>query len=283
MKNDSYLDFLKNFFKENPLALLGFLIVSINIFLIFFVQLVAPYDPELAIQGEHLLPPSFRHLMGTDSSGMDIFSRVLYAPRVDFVIAFTATSLAVLIGAPIGVITGYYSGFISEFLARISDVIHSFPPFVLAMVAVAIAGQKIVNVIYVLALLNAPLFVRLLRTRVNSLREKAFIEAARCSGNTNLQIVFKHIWRNSWHIITVQFSVNVGWAMLLTAGLSFIGAGVPVPTPEWGSMISIGASNIVTGEWWVAFFPGLALGITVLGLAFIGETIEKLLDPLRRY
>lgn len=282
MKQDSYGEFLLEFFKKNPLSILGFCIVFLNIFFIFFAPLISPYHPETAMQGKHLLPPSFDHLMGTDSSGMDIFSRVIYAPRINFVIAFTATALAVLIGAPLGVISGYYSGYISEGISRFFDVIHSFPPFVLAMVAVAITGQQISNVIYVLAFLNAPLFVRLLRTKVNYIREKPYIEAAKCSGNTDLQIVFKHIWRNSWHIILVQFSVNVGWAMLLTAGLSFIGAGVPVPTPEWGSMISIGASNIVTGEWWVALFPGVALGVTVLGVALVGEALEKILDPMRR-
>jgi peptide/nickel transport system permease protein len=212
---------------------------------------------------------------------MDVFSRVISAPRTDLSIALIATSLAVLIGSPLGVISGYSRGALGEVIARGLDIVQTFPPFILAMAAVAMAGQDIRNVIVVLAATNAPMFARLLRTRVYALQEARFIEAATAVGNSEPRIIFYHLLPNAWQIVFIQFSVNVGWAILLTAGLSFIGAGVRVPTPEWGSMIAIGAPNIVTGEWWVALFPGLALGITVLGFAILGNAFEVLLDPTR--
>jgi peptide/nickel transport system permease protein len=179
------------------------------------------------------------------------------------------------------VISGYSRGALGEVIARGLDIVQTFPPFILAMAAVAMAGQDIRNVIVVLAATNAPMFARLLRTRVYALQEARFIEAATAVGNSEPRIIFYHLLPNAWQIVFIQFSVNVGWAILLTAGLSFIGAGVRVPTPEWGSMIAIGAPNIVTGEWWVALFPGLALGITVLGFAILGNAFEVLLDPTR--
>jgi peptide/nickel transport system permease protein len=154
--------------------------------------------------------------------------------------------------------------------------------FIVAMTIVFISGQTTENVIITLAILNAPIFVRLLRSKTYSLRERKFVEAARCLGNSDLQLLLRHLLPNSLGVVLIQFSVNVGWAVLMTAGLSFVGAGVRVPTPEWGAMISAGAPDLITGRWWPAFFPGIAVGITVFGLALVGNAIEVIFDPTRR-
>jgi peptide/nickel transport system permease protein len=129
---------------------------------------------------------------------------------------------------------------------------------------------------------NAPIYLRLMRTQALSLRERRFVDAARVSGSSEARIVIRHILPNSTSPAIIQSSVNVGWSVLLTAGLSFVGAGVRVPTPEWGSMIAVGSQNMITGQWWPALFPGIAIGITVLGFALIGDSLELMLDPLRR-
>ena len=282
LRNNQAIRFAVNYFKRDHLAALGLLIVAVNLFLAAFSPWIVPYDPNAAAVGVYLEPPSWKHWFGTDRVGMDIFSRVLYAPRIDLTIGLVATTISVLIGAPLGVFSGYYRGFLPELIARVSDVVQCFPVFIVAMTIVFVTGQTVENVIITLAILNAPIFVRLLRSKTYALRERKFIEAARCIGNSDLQLLVRHLLPNSLGVVLIQFSVNVGWAILMAAGLSFIGAGVRVPTPEWGAMISMGAPDLITGQWWAAFFPGLAVGITVLSLALVGNALEVILDPMRR-
>ena len=171
----------------------------------------------------------------------------------------------------------------AEVIGRIADLVQALPVFVVAMALVAASpGSKMLNIIFVVALINSPVYLRLARTQVLAVRDRTFVESARAMGNSNRAILRRHVLPNSLGAVLVQLSVNVGWAILLTAGLSFVGAGIQVPTPEWGSMISSGAGNIITGGWWISMFPGLALGLTVFGFAITGETIAKILDPTNR-
>jgi peptide/nickel transport system permease protein len=149
----------------------------------------------------------------------------------------------------------------------------------LALVLVALTGQKIINLIYVIAFVNAPIFLRLTRSSALVLRSKSFVEAGRCLGKSDLNLAFTYILPNAYAPSLIQSSISTGFAILLTAGVSFVGAGVRVPTPEWGSMISVGAENMVTGEWWVSFFPGLAIAVFVLGFALVGDSMKRLLAP----
>lgn len=164
---------------------------------------------------------------------------------------------------------------------RLSDLVQSFPVFILAMVTVVVAGHNLQGIIFVVAIVNAPVFARLVRAEVLSLRERTFVEAAEALGLPGRRVIARHVVPNALGPIVAQASITVGFAMLLTAGLSFIGAGVRVPTPEWGSMIAIGAPNIVTGEWWPSVFPGLALSGTIFGFALLGESLQTLTDPMR--
>jgi peptide/nickel transport system permease protein len=276
------------FLRNNPLAVVGLTIVMAVLVLVVIGPYVTPFDPEKASFRDALKPPSSTHIFGTDSAGMDILSRVITAARLDVVIGVTATAISFAIGVPLGILAGLYSGrrgvrsWAGEALMRILDIIQSFPVFIFAMALVATSGTSTRNVIAAVAFVNIPIFVRLVRAEVLSVRERPFIEAAICSGNPDLRIASLHILPNSLASVLTQASVTVGWAIILTAGLSFVGAGVSTPTPEWGSMIAIGARDMVTGQWWPALFPGLALGATVFGFAVVGDFARLLMDPTTR-
>tara|TARA_Y100001970_G_scaffold294319_1_gene450481 strand:+ start:13081 stop:14811 length:1731 start_codon:yes stop_codon:yes gene_type:complete len=256
------------------------------IFLTIFGPMIAPYSTIEADPTSRLLPPSGDHWFGTDENGIDIFSRVLACPRTDIVIAVAATFLSVFLGSPLGVVVGLYEsrkGAIStagaDIFMRLLEVIQSFPVFVFAMVLVAIFSGSLVNIIIAIAFVNMPVFVRLVRSEVLSLVQRPFAEAARAVGNTEMRTGFKHILPNATPTVVVQVSVTVGFAILLTAGLSFVGAGVKPPTPELGAMIASGSKYLIIGQWWPALFPGVTLGLIVFSFGIVGEIVNKVLDP----
>ena len=233
--------------------------------------------------------PNAAHPFGTDENGIDVLSRLIAAPRTDVLIAVIATSISVAIGAPLGVIAGYFEGadrrgmrWLSEGMLRLLDVIQAFPVFILAMVLVAIRGTGPVNVVFAVAFVNFPVFLRLVRSEILSLREQLYAEAALALGNSEVAVGFKHLLPNAWPTVLVQVSVTIGFAVLLTAGLSFVGAGVSPPTPELGSMIASGAKFMITGQWWVAMFPGILLGLIVFTFAVMGDIAGKLMEPGQR-
>lgn len=269
------LDHLRYFFRGDRQAIGGLALIGIAVLLMIFSPWLIRFDPVTANPVDILQPPNRVHWFGTDNLGMDVYSRVIYAVRIDLLIALLATTLAIAIGVPLGLISGFYRGIISEGISRISDIIQTFPVFILAMATVAMTGQNIWNVVFVIAVLNAPIYLRLIRGQTYAYRDRLFIEAAQCAGNTDAQLIRRHLLPNAIGPAIAQFSINVGWAMLLTAGLSFVGAGVRVPTAEWGLMIASGAQNMITGQWWIALFPGIALGATVLGFAMLGSSLER--------
>jgi peptide/nickel transport system permease protein len=243
------------------------------------IVLAALAAPVLANWGETeidgaavLVPPGTEgHLLGTDRNGMDIWSRILYGARLDLGIALTAVAIAVLVGGTLGSIVGYAGSWLDEITMRAMDTFQAFPAFVLALVVAAVLGPGVVNLIAVIALVNTPGYVRLMRAEVRSVREHGFVEAARCSGASWPDIVFRHIVPNSLRPVLVIAPLNCGWAILMLAGLSFLGLGVTIPTAEWGAMIAIGAADMVRGDWWTSVFPGLALFLSVLGFNLVSE------------
>jgi peptide/nickel transport system permease protein len=250
---------------------------------------VAPYPPTFADPLQRLVSPNGAHPFGTDENGIDVLSRLIAAPRTDVLIAVIATTLSLTIGAPLGVVAGYFEGadrratrWISEVTLRLLDVIQAFPVFILAMVLVAIRGTGPVNVVFAVAFVNFPVFLRLVRSEMLSLREHLYAEAAVAVGNSELGVGFKHLLPNALPTVLVQVSVTIGFAVLLTAGLSFIGAGVSPPTPELGAMIASGAKFMIIGQWWVAMFPGLLLGLIVFTFAVMGDIAGKLMEPRQR-
>ena len=275
--------------------LLGFAVcfAGAAIFMAAFGGYVVPYDPTDSSFMPTMPPPALSevpglllsvltgtqsepvHWFGTDSSGFDVFSRVLCAPRIDLSIALAANAMALLIGIPFGLIAGSFRNPFTELMMRVSDVLQSFPVFISAMILVALGGQSIVNVVMALSLLYAPIYVRLTRTEVLAQKSRGMVEASRAIGQSEMKIAIKHILPNSMGPALVQSSVTIGFAILLTAGLSFVGAGVRPPTPEWGLMIANGANDIVLGQWWTSVFPGIAISLTVFSFAVIGDALER--------
>jgi peptide/nickel transport system permease protein len=274
--------------RNNPSFALGYFIVVSVCLIAIFAPLIAPYEPMNADPSVYLQPPSWSHPLGTDSTGMDIFSRILYAPRIDLTIAVVGTLISAIIGSVLGAVTGFYDGgrawrkFSSALVMRSADVLQAFPVFVFAIALVAVFGQGVGSVIAAIAFVNTPIYLRLMRGQVLSIRKMRYVEAAYVSGMSDWGIIGRHVIPNALPPVLSQLSVNIGWSVLLTAGLSFVGAGVVAPLPEWGSMISMCYQNIVTGQWWPSIFPGMALGVTVFGFSLVGNSIEVLADPARR-
>ncbi len=229
-----------------------------------------------------LVGPGAGHLLGTDGNGMDVWSRVLHAGRLDLGIAVAAVALAVVLGTVLGLIAGYLGGWVDDVLMRVVDIFQAFPTFILALAVAALLGNGVVNLIITIAAVNAPAYARLVRAEVRTLREMQYIDAAKTSGASTLGIMWRHLLPNSLTPVRVIAPLNCGWAMLTLAGLSFLGLGVTVPTAEWGSMISLGTSDVVAGRWWTSVPPGLALLVCVLGFSLLGEGLQERADAKRR-
>lgn len=259
---------------HDPLLVVGLVIVFVAIFLAIFGESIAPYDPQTPV-GPPGSPPSATHWFGTDVAGLDVFSRVISAPRTDVTLAVTAAIASAVLGTLIGLLAGFYRGPLSALIMRVSDVLQAFPVFILAMVLVALSGRNLTNLIFALTFLYTPIFIRLTRSEVLTQRERSYVEAARATGNPEWKIALRHVLPNSLTPSLIQLSVTVGFGILLTAGLSFVGAGVRPPTPEWGLMIANSAPQLVLGEWWTSLFPGLAVSITVVGFAAVSNAIER--------
>lgn len=290
-RNDAWRQRLRFFLavlRRRPQFALGYILVALIALLAIFAPLIAPFDPIKANPSVYLRPPGWPYLMGTDATGMDVFSRVIHAPRIDLAIALAGTVSSAIIGVTLGAIAGYYEtvrgwgAFGSGFIMRAADVIQAFPVFVFAIAVVAVIGQSVQSLVIAIAFVNAPIYLRLMRSQTLAVRRMRYVEAAFVAGVSNMTILRRHVVPNAIAPVLAQLSINVGWAVLLTAALSFIGAGVEAPTPEWGSMIAMGYQNIVTGHWWPSIFPGLALAVTVFAFALIGSSIETLSDPARR-
>ena len=267
---------------ENPVTGFSFALFGIIALCALFGPYLVPFDPLASDTSATLQAPSLRHWFGTDQLGRDIFSRVVVATRLDFVIALTSVVLVFIMGGFAGIAAGYFGGWTDRIVGRISDTIMAFPLFVLAMGIVAALGNTVTNIVIATAIVNFPLYVRVARAEANVRRDAGFVQAARLSGNSELRILLMQILPNILPIMMVQISLTMGYAILNAAGLSFIGLGVKPPTPEWGIMVAEGATNIISGEWWVAFFPGAALMIAVFCFNLLGDGLRDIVDPQRR-
>jgi len=263
--------------RSHPLFVFGSVIVLVSFFLAAFAPFVVPYNPVQANANAVLVAPSASHWFGTDNAGLDVFSRTLAATRIDVTVALVATLIALILGSVIGLLASFYEGVLGEIVMRTADVVQAFPLFVLAMIIVTTAGDSLVALVFVIAFLNTPIFIRLMRSQVLSMKHRSFIDAARVIGNRERVIAFRHVLWNCLEPGLIQASVTVGFAILLTAGLSFLGAGVQPPTAEWGSMISSGSNGLILGEWWPSVFPGIMMSVAILGFAIVGEGLQDLL------
>jgi peptide/nickel transport system permease protein len=267
---------------ENPITLIAFVLFLLIVLAAVFGPHLVPYDPLASNTAEALRPPSARHWFGTDQLGRDIFSRVVVATRLDFLIAVTSVALVFLMGGLAGVAAGFFGGWTDRIVGRIADTIMAFPLFVLAMGIVAALGNTVQNIVIATAIVNFPLYARIARAEASIRREAGFVEAARLSGNSDWRILAFQILPNVLPILVVQMSLTMGYAILNAAGLSFIGLGVRPPTPEWGIMVAEGAQFMVSGEWWNATFPGAALMLAVFCFNLLGDGLRDMIDPRRR-
>ncbi len=268
--------------RRSPTFAVGATIVGILLLTALLADLISPYPPTQAFPYDVLKPPSSKFLLGTDGNGMDVLSRVLHGTRYAFGIAVPAGIIMVLIGVPLGVIAGYKGGIIDEVLLRVLDVLRAFPSIVLALAVVAATGASLVNVVLVIGLLDSPIFARVVRAEVLALRESTFVRAAVAVGNPPWRVMLVHIFPNAILGATAQLPVRMAWAVRISATLAFIGVGIQAPAPEWGAMTRQGAEYVISGEWWVATFPGLALIGLVLGFNLLGDGLSDILDPRRK-
>lgn len=267
---------------DNPFTLVAACLFAVFVLLAIIGPWIAPYDPLATNVGPALKPPSAQHWFGTDALGRDILSRVVAATRIDFIIALAAVGASFVVGGLLGACAGYFGGWLERIVMRGCDMVMSFPLFVLAMGIVAAMGNSVANIILATAVVNLPFYIRVARTEVNVRRESGFVEAARLAGNGDARILLMHLVPNAMPPMMVQVSLNMGWAILNAAGLSFIGLGVSAPAAEWGIMVAEGATFIISGEWWVALFPGGVLMLAVFTFNLLGDGLRDLIDPRKR-
>jgi peptide/nickel transport system permease protein len=267
---------------ENLVTLGAFALFTAFVLLAVLGPFIAPYDPLATDTARAMQPPSLSHWFGTDSLGRDILSRIIVATRLDFGIAVAAVALSFVFGIALGLAAGFFGGWWDRIILRLADTIMAFPLFVLAMGIVAALGNSVANIVYATAIINLPFYIRVARAEANVRRNAGFVEAARLAGNSDWRILSHHIFPNILPPAMVQVSLNMGWAILNAAGLSFIGLGVRPPIPEWGIMVAEGATYIISGEWWVAFFPGMVLMLAVFCFNLLGDGLRDIIDPRRR-
>lgn len=261
-----------------PLNLVGVCIVLVVVFLTIFGPLITPYSPTVPDYNNMLSGPSHAHLFGTDFIGDDIFSRVLAGARLSIGTSAALLALAIVVGLPLGAIAGFTGGWVDEIIMRVTDMFLAFPALILALAIASTLGSGLTSAVIALAVAFWPWYTRLLRGQVLSLKNREYVEAARAIGVSSTGIMWRHILPNAISPIIVEMSLDMGYAILDIAALSFIGLGAQPPSPEWGAMIVAGRDYLRTA-WWTCAFPGIALSLAVLGFNLIGDGIRDALDP----
>jgi peptide/nickel transport system permease protein len=269
---------------RDRLAVLGLLFVLVTVAAAILAPALAPADPIKNRLLDRLTPPRWAsggspaHLLGTDTLGRDVASRLLHGARVSLAVAFAAVVLSGLVGVALGLLAGYYRGRLDDLLMRLGDVQLAFPVLVLAIAVLAVLGASPGNVILVLALTGWVTFARIVRGETLSLRHREFVEAARALGARDTSILARHIFPNVLPALVVVATFSVARAVIAEASLSFLGLGIPPPSPSWGAMLDEGRNYLTTG-WWLALFPGLAILLLVLGINLVGDWLRDAFDP----
>lgn len=267
--------------RRNRLALFGLGILILLVVTAIFADFIAPYPFDEQDLFATLEGPSAAHWLGTDEFGRDVFSRIVYGSRVSLQVGFVAVGFSVLAGGFLGAIAGYYGGWRDNIIMRCMDVLLSIPQLLLAISVAASLGPGLLNLMLAVGIAAIPQYARLVRASVLSIREQEFVEASLSVGSGDLRIIMKHILPNCLAPIIVQATLGVAFAILIAAGLSFIGLGLEPPTPEWGAMLS-GGREFIRDYPYLTVFPGLAIMITILGLNFLGDGLRDALDPKLR-
>jgi peptide/nickel transport system permease protein len=277
---------VRTFARAEKAVTVGLVIVGLSIVLAAVGPLIGPFDPEAATS-DVLQPPSLTHPFGTDIAGIDTLSVVLAGFRADILIALGSIAISITGGVVLGAIAGFAyqsrsARGLGWLLMRLADVLQTIPVLILALALVGMTGPSVRNVVISVAFVNLPIFFRLTRGAILVSQQGTYVDAARSLGLSDSQVLTRHVLPNSLGPVVANASIAMGASVLLTASLSYVGAGVRPPTPEWGATMAAGAEQLVTGEWWLSVLPGLVLAIVVLGFALVGGGLERSLDPLRR-
>ena len=267
-------------FRRNKGAMVGSAVVFLIVFIALFADVFLDYDTQVVGQNlvDRLQWPSANHWFGTDELGRDIFFRVLYGTRFSCSVGLVAVTIGLLIGVTLGAIAGFYGGWIEELIMRSTDILSAVPNMLLAIVIVSVLGQSIWNLMLAVGITSVPEFVRITRAAVLTVRNQEYVEASKAIGLTNRKIIFKHILPNCLSPIIVQATLRVASAIISASSLSFLGLGVPAPSPEWGALLS-GGRKYIRDYSYMTLFPGLAIMITVLALNMMGDGLRDSLDP----
>jgi len=264
--------------RRNPRFIWGTIVLGIIILSAVFAPQLSPYDPVRQNLVERLQGPSAEHLLGTDQFGRDLLSRILYGGRVSLQVGFLSVALALASGGLLGLLAGYFGGWLDSVIMAVSDVLLALPAFLLALAIVAALGPGITNVMIAVGISNVPIFARIVRSAVMSVREMDFVSAAMAAGSRHGRVMFRHIIPNSIGPIIVQVTLSLAGAILSAAGLSFLGMGAQPPTPEWGAMLN-SAQQFYRVSHWVVTWPGIAIVVTVLALNLLGDGLRDAFDP----
>lgn len=267
-------------FRRNKGAMVGSAVVLLIVFIALFADVFLDYDTQVVGQNlaDRLQWPSANHWFGTDELGRDIFFRVLYGTRFSCSVGLVAVTIGLLLGVTLGAIAGFYGGWIEELIMRSTDILSAVPNMLLAIVIVSVLGQSIWNLMLAVGITSVPEFVRITRAAVLTVRNQEYVEASKAIGLTNRKIIFKHILPNCLSPIIVQATLRVASAIISASSLSFLGLGVPAPSPEWGALLS-GGRKYIRDYSYMTLFPGLAIMITVLALNMMGDGLRDSLDP----
>lgn len=268
-------------FKRNRLALGGLAVIVLIFLVAGTAPWIAPHDPGKTDVSLKLKPPSPEHPLGTDQLGRDVLSRMLYGSRISLSVGFVAVAISLLIGILVGAVAGYYGKWVDTLLMRFVDIMLCFPTFFLILTVVALLGPSIFNIMFVIGITSWMGTSRFVRAEFLSLRERDFVQAARALGVKDRRIIFRHILPNGLAPVFVTATLDVATAILVEAGLSFLGFGVQPPAPSWGNILTEGRTYIFDA-WWLTLFPGLAILLTVLSFNLLGEGLRDALDPRLR-
>ena len=268
--------------RQQPLGTIGAVVVFVFLVAATVPGLVAPYDPDKVGVGARLEGSSWSHVMGTDSIGRDVFSRIIWGARLSVLIGFGSVLVGTTVGTAIGLVSGYAGGLADTLIQRFVDALMTFPGLILALVLVTVWGQGVPQLVLAIAILIIPGATRIVRGATLAEKNNQYIDAARVLGASHHRILFRHILPNVSAPIIVIVSVMVGVAILIEAALSFLGLGVPPPTSSWGQMLSIEGRTYMLQQPWLAIWPGLAISLVVLGLNLVGDALRDLLDPKLR-
>ena len=268
---------------SNRLARVGMTIVIFFLFLTLVVPFVFPYnakiDSDLVNQ---LLDPSPAHWMGTDEQGRDVMNRIAHGAQASLGVGLSSVMIAVVIGTLLGLVSGFLGKSVDLVIMFLMDIMLAFPGLLLAIAIVALAGPGLRNSLLAIAIVSIPVYARIARSTVLSLKEQEFVTAARCVGSPSPRILFRHVFPNSLSPILVQGTLGIASAILEIAALGFLGLGQQPPYPEWGAMLADSVKYLTSGAWWVLLFPGLAIMLTVLGFNLLGDGLRDALDPRLR-